>query len=120
MKISIKHIIFSTLTYFAVLYLAFMDFLNINMYVQQETFIMELLSILVFIVFLISFFLRTFKQNTITTIIIIFSDLVLIILTFDFIITGNLLETLKNIVIEPGITLGVLGISLLIFDWTKK
>lgn len=59
------------------------------------------------------------KKNTLTAILTILADVLLMGLTVETVIADNLLDTLKNFIIEPGITLAIICIGLLAWSWVR-
>jgi hypothetical protein len=117
---AIKHIAQRVLTYLAVIYLAMIAFLNLNLHGGRITESTENLNSLILITLFIAVGIRFLKKSRLTTILIIGADIILMALTVETVVTGGLWETLKNIIIEPGITLVIICMAVLLWDWVIR
>jgi hypothetical protein len=74
---------------------------------------------LIFVCLLFSVGLRILRKNTLKAILTIIADVLLIGLTVETVIADNLLDTLKNFIGDPGITLTIICIALMAWNWVK-
>jgi hypothetical protein len=117
---TIKHITLEVLTCLAVVYIALIAFLNLNFHGGSITESTERLNSLILVTLLVAIGIRLVKKSSLTTVLAIVADITLIGLTIEAIVSDSLWKTLMNFVIEPGITLTLICIALLVWDWVKR
>jgi sulfite exporter TauE/SafE len=104
----------------AAIYIALIAFLSLNLHGGQLTGSIEKLNSLIIVALLIAVGLRIVQKSKITAVLTIVADVILIWLAVETVIVESLWDTLKNFFVEPGITLALVCILLLAWDWANR
>lgn len=115
--LSVVRIVF---TFLAFCFLTLIDFLHFNMYANQRTDEIEIKTNVILVTFLTGLVLRLLKASKATFFLIVIADMILIFFSFEEIFADTIWKSLKNILLEPGVTAIILSIVLLTLDWTKR
>lgn len=111
----VKNLIRITFTVTAVIYFAFIGFLQLNMYKVNVTKEIDRLNWLLIFAIIIALLIRIFKNTRLTSFSIIIGDIFLIIMAFGH--EGRIIETLKHSLTEPAIIMLIAGTAIIIWDW---
>ncbi len=104
----------------AAVYVAMAAFLNLNLHGGRITESTALLNSLIASALLIAVGIRWRENRTSTAALAVVADSILLTLAVETVVADSLWETLKNVAVEPVITLTLLCMALLVWDWVRR